>query len=105
MISQDRMEKALKYLAETDAEVAQAEGDVLSAEYKVDLVKDRIFLTSEGTVAERQARAGVSNETLTAHTEYVSALVALKRLKAKRATEAMILETWRTQEASRRHGL
>lgn len=103
-VSSERMEKALRFLAETDDEVAAAEGDVLRAEYKVDLIKDRVFLTSEGTVAERQARAGVSNERMVAYEEYVSALVALKKLKAKRATEEQVIAVWRSQESSRRVG-
>lgn len=104
MISSERMEKALRFLAETDDEVAAGEGDLLRAEYKHGLIKDRIFLTSEGTVAERQARAGSSNEAMTAHEEYISALVALKKLKAKRQTEEQIIQVWRSQESSRRQG-
>ena len=103
-ISSERMEKALHYLVETDDTVAEAEGEMQSAEYKHGLVKDRIFLTSEGPVAERNARAGCSSEALEAHTNYIHWLVRVKQLKAKRETESQVIAIYRTQEASRRQG-
>jgi hypothetical protein len=104
MISQDRLEKALRYLAETDEELAEAEGEVMRCDYLCDLIKDRVFLTSEGTVAERQARAGSSAELAKAQVEHVSAVVILKKLRAKRETEGTIVEVWRSLNASRRVG-
>lgn len=103
-ISSDRMEKALRFLAETDDEVAEAEGEMQRAEYKHSLVKDRIFLTSDGTVAERNARAGCASEALEAHESYVQALIKVKQLRAKRETESQVIGVYRTQEASRRQG-
>lgn len=96
------MEKALRYLAETDGAVAEAEAAVERAEYRHGLIKDRIFLTASGTVAERQATAGSSNEALAAHEDYLAALVAHKQLRAKRETESQVIGVWRTQESSRR---
>jgi hypothetical protein len=98
------MEKALRYLAETDDTVAEAEGELQASEYLFSLVKDRIFLTSEGTVAERNARAGCANESLEAHQKYIHALIRLKQIKAKRETESQVIGVYRTQEASRRQG-
>ncbi len=103
MISQDRMEKALRYLAETDESVSEAEGELLRAEYLSKLVEDRLFLSSVGTVAERQAKAGSSHELAEARESYVQALVTLKKLKAKRVTEEQIIQVWRSQEASSRN--
>lgn len=105
MISQDRMEKALRFLAETDEVVAELEGEMLRTEYRHGLVKDRVFLTCEGTIAERQARAESSNDALAAHEEYISSLVSLKKIKAKRATEEQVIQVWRSQESSRRQGV
>lgn len=104
MITTDRVEKSLRYLAESDELVAEAEGVVMKAQYLCELIKDRVFLTSEGTVAERQARAGSSSELVKAQMEHVEAIVNLKKLKAKRATEEQIIGVYRTQEASRRQG-
>lgn len=103
-LTAERMEKALRFLAETDDEVAEAEGDMQRAEYKHGLVKDRIFLVSEGTVAERNARAGCNAEAMESHETYIQALIKVKQLRAKRETESQIIAVYRTQEASRRQG-
>ena len=104
MISADRVERSLRYLAESDALVAEAEGACMKAQYLCELIKDRVFITSEGTVAERQARAGSSSDLVKTQMEHVAAVVNLKKIKAKRATEEQIIAVYRTQEASRRQG-
>jgi hypothetical protein len=104
MITVERVEKSLAYLATTDADVAEAEGEMLRAEYRCDLIKDRIFLTATGTVAERQAKAGSANELAEAQENYIQALITVKKLKAKRQTEDQVIQVWRSQESSRRQG-
>ena len=105
MISDDRREKAIRYLAETDQESAELEGEMVRREYLFDMIKDRIFLTADGTsIKEREATANISAETQRAHEEYVQALVKFKGMKAKRQTEAMICDQWRSENANRRQG-
>lgn len=105
MISDDRREKAIRYLAETDQESAELEGEMVRREYLFDMIKDRVFLVSDGAnVKEREAKANTSAETQRAHEEYVQALVKFKGMKAKRQTEAMICDQWRSENANRRQG-
>ena len=73
-------------------------------EFMLDLVKDRCFLTSDGSVAERNAKAGTSVDVSRAHEEWVQAVVAFKRIKAKRETERVVWETWRSENSNRRQG-
>lgn len=103
MISDERMEKALHFLVETDRAVAEAEGAMLRAEYHHELVVDRaLLLSGGGSVADRKASAAVSQDAQDAHERYLTALVELKALRAKRETEAQVIGVWRTQESSRR---
>jgi len=104
MISEDRMTAALTYLATTDLPFAEAEAAVLRAEYLHELVKDRVFLTSTGTVAERQAQANSSEDAIRTHEEYLAAVVRHKQMRAKRETESQVIGVYRTQESSRRLG-
>jgi hypothetical protein len=104
MISDDRREKAMRYLAETDLECAELEGEQVRREYMLDLIKDRVFLTSSGTVREREATANTSTEVQRAHEEWVQALVRFKHMKSKRQTESMICDQWRSENANRRQG-
>jgi hypothetical protein len=104
MISDDRMEKALRFLAETDDELAEAEADLLRAEKLVEKVTDKIFLTSDGSVADRKARASVSSELAPLEESQIQALVKHRQIKAKRDTEKLVIEVWRTYQANRRMG-
>lgn len=104
MITDDRREKAMRYLAETDLECAELEGEEARREYMLEMVKDRVFLVSDGTVRERDAKANTSPDVQRAHEEWVQALVRFKHMKSKRQTEAMICDQWRSENANRRQG-
>lgn len=102
MITEDRKMRALVYLAETDEECAELEGETLRRERLLEMIKSKIFLGKTGSVAERNAMAEVDPETSRAHEEWVQALVRFKSMKAKRASEALIIEVWRSENANRR---
>jgi hypothetical protein len=105
MISDERREKAMRYLAETDLECAELEGEQVRREYLLDMIRDRGFLTADGSsIREREARSNTSADVQRAHEEYVQALVRFKHVKAKRQTETMICDQWRSENANRRQG-
>jgi hypothetical protein len=104
MISQDRLEKALHYLATTDQEVAEAKGEILRLENLIKRVGYRLFLSADGSVEARKAAAGKSEETAKLEEELVSATVSYEGLRAKRETESTVVEVWRSLNASRRAG-
>ena len=104
MISDERMEKALRFLAETDDDIANAEGDVLRAEKLVEMIKDKLYLAAEGSVADRKAKANVAAEVAPHEMAHIEALVKHRQLKSKRETEKLVIEVWRTFQANRRMG-
>ena len=104
MISQSRLEKALTYLAETDEPIAEAKGEIQRLENLIKRVNYRLFLSASGSVEARKAEAGKSEETARLEEELVAAVVKYESLRAKRETEATIIDVFRTLESSRRKG-
>ena len=101
-IDEDRVGKAMRYLAETDLAYAEAKAALESAEILRKRVRARHFLTGEGTVTERQAEAEIHDETQAADDAYISALGKFESLKAKRQRGDLIIDVWRSLESSRR---
>lgn len=105
MISDDRLQKAMTYLAETDEELAQLKANVERAEYLKKRVRAAGFLSAPGkSVEERKAQSEVSQEVEDVEHDYTRALVAYEHIAAKRKTESLIVEVWRSINANRRQG-
>lgn len=104
MISEEQCENALKYLASTDETGAILKGNVARSEYLAKLARAKVFLLSEGSVEARKATAEVSTEVQKAEDDYCTAVVEFEKVRAKRATRELIVETWRSVNANRRHG-
>lgn len=103
-ISEDRLQKAMTYLAETDEKSAILKADVARQEYIKKRQRAVGFLSSTGTVAEREAKAEISPEVEKAENDYTKALEKSEAMAAKRKTEALIVEVWRSCNANRRQG-
>ncbi len=104
MISDDRAEKALRYLAETDLPCAEAKADMERAEFRAKAIKQQTFLHSTGTVAERQAIAEASDEHRDALSGYFDSIKVYSQMANKRETERIVLDCWRSIQANRRAG-
>jgi hypothetical protein len=102
MIDAQRMEAAMDFLAESDLPFAQEKMELEKAEILRKRIRARIFLAADGTVAERQAKAEVAPETETADDAYCMCVKAYESLKARRQRAELVLEIWRSLEASRR---
>ena len=104
MISIERMEMALKYLAETDDKFAYHKAHAARTEHKAKAIKQAVFLRCDGTVAERTAKAEDSDEYKAAMDNYFEALREAEHVKNKRATESIVIEVWRSLNSSRNKG-
>ena len=104
MISDERAEKALRYLVDTDESCALLKAEVERAEFGYKRTREAVFTHSAGTVAERQAGAMTHADTLAAHDRLVDAIAAHAKIANKRDTERIVMDTWRTIQANRRHG-
>lgn len=104
MITDDRLQRALHYLAETDSPAAEMKADVARKEYLCKLARSRGFLSASGSVELRKAEAEVSKGVQDAEQDLADSIVAFEKVKAKRATEELIVEVWRSLSANRRAG-
>jgi hypothetical protein len=96
------MEAAMDFLAETDDKYAEAKAQVLRSEIFVKRVRARIFLTEEGSVELRKAKAEAHNDVDDCDAALVEAVVTFEKLKAKRSRAEILIDVYRTLEASRR---
>lgn len=104
MITEDRLSKALRYLAESDIEAAQLKTDVKRAEYKLKKIEATLFIHYDGAVRERESMARTSDGYQKAVDEYLKAYQASEEIQNKRITESLIVDVWRTEQANRRQG-
>lgn len=104
MIDEKRLEQALTYLATTDDECAELRADMARTEFKAKAVKASIFKLSEGSVGLREAVAETAPETVSAYETHFKAMHAYHAMTNKRATEVIVVETWRSMNANRRQG-
>ena len=104
MISDDRLQKALTYLAETDLTCAELKTDVARQEFKLKQIKAAIFTTSDGNIEQRKAASETHESTQDQITNYLDAVQAYESMNNKRKTEQLIVELWRTESANKRQG-
>jgi hypothetical protein len=104
MINEERLEKALHFLTTTDEPCAALRADMERTEFKAKAVKAVIFKTGTGSVADRTAEADAHAETVAAYEVHFKAMHAYHALNNKRATESIVVDTWRSMNANRRSG-
>ena len=104
LVSQERLEQALTYLAETDEPAALAKAKVESLKIYGKTVKAYGFLDMVGTVAEREAKSVTTDEYKEWMQNLENAIIDSEQYINKRSTEAGIREVWRSLNANRRQG-
>ena len=101
-ITQEQMEEALSYLADTDEPCASLRADMERAEWKAKRTKQAIFMIADGSVADRNATADTSPDTEAAYEAYFKKIHEFDAMKNKRATNAIVFEAWRSLNSNRR---
>ena len=104
-LNESKVFEILTFLSTTDARFAQAKCDLESAEILRKRVRARQFLEADGTAGERQAEAETADDTQAADDAYIAAKLDFEKLKAHRERGEMLIEVWRSLEASRRKGM
>lgn len=104
MISQNRMEQSLTYLAQTDSDAAEAHAEYERSKEAAKSIFAVLVGSQTGTVAEKEAFAYEHEKYKKAKEMEFECLNAWQAIKNKRSTESILIEVFRTQEASRRKG-
>jgi hypothetical protein len=102
MITDERAEQAFEYLVQTTDAIGAGKAELERSEIMRKRVRRKIYLTTTGTVAEREARADCEPEVQAADDRYIAAVGAYESLRARRDVESIALEVWRTESANRR---
>jgi hypothetical protein len=98
------MGAALEYLADTDQAYADYKASVLRCEILCKRVRARVFVEAEGSVDLRKAKAEGHSDVIEADKYLVEAVLYLEGLKARRERAEIVIDVFRTLEASRRKG-
>lgn len=104
MITQEKAEEALMYLANTDEEYARAKARLKRLEKLEKQVRGAAFLQAEGTQGKREAEAFTSDEWKMFVADFEDATLNCERLGNKRDTAATVIEFYRTLAANQRRG-
>jgi hypothetical protein len=99
-----KADEVLNRLAETDRNDAAYRYNARLAEHKYDKVVDALFLTLEGTVEQRKAKARSDDMAETAYLEFLEAQRLYDSLHNERQTLVLRFEYCRSVMANQRKG-
>ena len=102
MIPNEAVEMAFLYLNNSSEEIAAARANMIRAEYKAKRVFARMFMAASGSVEARKAMATDSEEYAEAMERIAIAEETWERMTDQRNRAKLILEAWRTREATER---
>lgn len=101
-LTDEDCDQALEFLESTCEAIAAAKAELERSEILRKRIRNRYFLTAEGTVAERNAAVEGEAEVHEADERYISAVSAYEGIRAKRELRVIQIDVFRSQEASRR---
>lgn len=107
MITNERRDKALQYLIDTDEEAAKARANMLGLEKQEKTILGVAILAQkghEGTVGEKEAKARNSDEFKAWLERYENAVADYEIYRNRRHTADLVIECWRSENANRRQG-
>lgn len=101
IVTEDRVQKALDFLADSAGALGAARERAKLAESKIKHVEALMFKASDATSNDRrQADARTSEAYVAAINEDAEATGELAKLYALREAAAALIEAWRSQEAT-----
>jgi hypothetical protein len=99
-----KMDRALHFLAETDAQFADTRVMMLRTEYLVEVTECMVYKSLEGTVEDRKRGAKSSPEVQAKFEDYLKAVREFEFLRARRKRAELSFESARSINANRRQG-
>jgi hypothetical protein len=102
MISREQVGDAVRFIGETDHDYASAKTEVERSTWLCKHVRALVYETTDGKVDERKQAVERSDRVVQAEERRLNAVLAFEKLKAERETKQLIIEVWRSVEATRR---
>lgn len=104
VISDQRLEQALTFIAESDLQIGHWRAEVLRSEFLVKSAIALSFKAQEGTVEDRKQAALLTPEVKDANERHFKAVLEYEKLKAQRERQYIVIELYRTMSANLRRG-
>ena len=102
---EERVEKAIDYLVETDKEAAKLKAMMAYREDMLKTVKATLMLEfDDKTVADREARSLSHPKYKDAIDKKSEAIFEYETIKNRRLSAQLVVEVWRTESANERKG-
>ncbi len=104
MISDERIEKAINYVAKNADLIGQLKGQKAYLEHRIKIERSERYLDAEGTINEREAIAWTDPSVARVCEEYRDCLTELHTIETYFKAAELRIEVWRTQNANARRG-
>lgn len=103
-VTADQIERAMQFLATTDLEVGERKGETLRTEFMAKVAESLTYKQLTGGVEERKRALMLDENVQKAWDKHFQAIVQHETLRARRKRAELLIELYRTFEASRRIG-
>lgn len=104
-LTEDRVDRAMQILADTDMEVADAKVAVLRSEMKAKSIEALIYAAQAGSIEDRKQAVRLDPRFEQAWEEHFDAVAKHERLKNSRDREVLIVELYRSVLSARKQGM
>lgn len=106
VVTDDRLDRAMQFLATTDLEAASRKAMVLRTEFLAKHTEALVYkaLGNEGSVEDRKQAVRLDERVVKAWEEHFIAVREYENVKAQRERNVLVVELWRTTQANRRAG-
>jgi len=106
MITNERRDECLCYLAETDSEFAKSKSYMIGLELQKNTILAVVQLEGiHKTVGDNKAEAYMAQSYLAWQTNYVDAIYDYELFRNKRNTAALVVDLWRSEFSARKQGV
>lgn len=103
MISREQVSEAVRFIGESDNEYAEAKTEVERATWLCKHTRALVYEVVDGkNVEDRKQAVERSEQVRNAEDRRINAVLAFEKIKAVRETKQLIVEVWRSVEATRR---
>lgn len=104
VISEQRLEQALTFIAESDLQIGHWRAEVLRSEFLVKSATALAFKAQEGSIEDRKQSAILTPEVKDANERHFKSVLEYEKLKAQRERQYIVIELYRTMSANLRRG-
>jgi hypothetical protein len=105
MISDNRMEKALAYLVDTDEKAAAAKALMIGLEeQKRTVISIAMIASKEKSAAMKEVDARAGADYVQWAGDYKNSVYQYEILRNKRITEALVVDAWRSCNSNKKKG-